>query len=123
MRKSCDPRSVRRLSCKDRFQIFRSPLRHARQHAPHPARAFPARRALPATLVFVEIAETREGLMMSVVLSITIRQPSKTRFPPRPEESKSIRIVSVFPWAAPGMDEPPGMTASRLSQPPRTPPA
>src|ERR1700759_2975233 len=34
---------------------------HAGEHAPHPAHAFAARRALTAALVFVEVGDARHG--------------------------------------------------------------
>src|SRR5208282_5802865 len=59
---------------------------------------------------------------MSVDLSITI-----TAAVPRPErslpsESKSIGQSMISDAGTQRTDEPPGMTARRLSQPPRTPP-
>src|SRR3569832_51595 len=36
-------------------------FRHAREHAPHPAGALAARRALATALVLVEIGESRDG--------------------------------------------------------------
>src|SRR5207237_4231755 len=44
------------------FGDFRVAALHARQHAPHPAATFPARRALSAALVPVEIGEPRKCL-------------------------------------------------------------
>ena len=62
------------------------------------------------------------ALMRSVDLSITI-----TAAVPRPDFralrlSKSIRAVSASSAGIIRTDEPPGMTALRLPQPPRTPP-
>ena len=63
------------------------------------------------------------ALMRSVDLSMTM-----TPAVPRPvlcsrSASKSIRTVSHTSFGISGVEEPPGITQSRLSQPPRTPPA
>src|SRR6516165_2533318 len=41
--------------------LLRAPFRHPRDDPPHPAGSFPARGALAAALVLVEIAEPRNG--------------------------------------------------------------
>src|SRR5680860_1263042 len=41
--------------------LLRLPFGHALQNAPHPARALAAGRALAATLMLVEIRQTRDG--------------------------------------------------------------
>src|SRR5680860_776166 len=43
------------------FGLLRIAVGHALQHAPHPARAFAARRALAARFVFVEIGDAGDG--------------------------------------------------------------
>src|SRR5947208_9783057 len=44
------------------FALVRAALRHATEHAPHPAHALAAGRALAATLVLVEIRDARHRL-------------------------------------------------------------
>jgi hypothetical protein len=96
---------------------------HAVHHRHHPAGAFAARRALAAAFVLVEVADSRQiALMISVDLSITI-----TAAVPRPDLrsrrlSKSIGVSMMSAPGTQGTEEPPGITASRLSQPPRMPP-
>jgi len=60
---------------------------------------------------------------MSVLLSITIRAPVPNALPYFTRSSKSISTVSQTFFFKRGVEEPPGMTHKRLSQPPRTPPA
>jgi hypothetical protein len=62
-------------------------LRPCAHHAPHPAGAFAARRALAAALVLVEIGDARDRLDMSVDLSITI-----TAAVPRPEPACAAAV-------------------------------
>ena len=62
---------------------------------------------------------------ISVDLSITITAavPSADFLSRQPSKSMISESAQSLPAGTSGIDDPPGMTASRLSQPPRTPPA
>uniref|UniRef100_A0A6B0U949 Putative secreted protein n=1 Tax=Ixodes ricinus TaxID=34613 RepID=A0A6B0U949_IXORI len=61
--------------------------------------------------------------IMSVCLFITITAAVPSPVWAATSASKSIRTSSQTLLGMTGVDEPPGMTPSRLSQPPMTPPA
>src|ERR1051326_6072449 len=60
---------------------------------------------------------------MSVDLSMTMTAAVPSPLFSATRLSKSIRTLSQTDAGRQGVEEPPGMTESRLSQPPRTPPA
>ncbi len=99
-------------------------LDHALHHPPHPAGAFAAGRALAAALVLVEFRQPRDRLDdVGRLVHDDDRGGAEAGFDLACSASKSISTVSQIDFGITGTEEPPGMTARRLSQPPRTPPA
>ena len=96
--------------------LLRAALGHARQHAPHPARALAARRALAAALVLVEIGDAGDGADdVGRLVHARSRPRCRGRTSACAGVSKSIgaSMICVRP-ARSGTDEPPGMTAEQV---------
>ena len=118
----CDLRSASKRRTAYRFRS--SPLRprHALEHAPHPARAFAAGRALAAALVLVEVGDAGHGLDdVGRLVEHDDGRRAETGLELDRLSKSMVRSLQRSAGMS-GMDEPPGMTASRLFQPPRTPP-
>ncbi len=98
-------------------------LDHALHDAHHPARAFAARRALAAALMLVEGAEAPDG---ADDVGGLVHDDHRRRAERRARLLECRRNPSahgcIFSPGTQGTDAPPGITASRLSQPPRMPP-
>ncbi len=92
-------------------------------HAPHPAGAFAARRALAAAFMLVEIGEPRDRLHdVGRLVHHDHGSGAKARLQRRAARRNPSAQSMICSAGTSGTDEPPGMTASRLSQPPRMPP-
>ena len=102
--------------------LLRAALGHARHHPPHPAGAFAAGRALAAALVLVEIRQPRDRAHDVGRLVHHDHRRGAEAGAQLAQRIEIHRAVDDLRGRHQRTDEPPGMTASRLSQPPRTPP-
>ena len=95
--------------------LLRAALGHARQHAPHPARALAARRALAAALVLVEIGDARDRpRRCRSTCRARSRPPCRGRICSPRSVSKSIGASMICSAGTSGTEEPPGIDAEQV---------